>query len=123
MAFSVKTVEAFLDDLKSQEDEEEETTQKKKKKEEEVFLTEHDWKDVDEVIAALEPAREATRIMQGEQLLPGDFYALWHRCKLRTEKVTSDLAKAIVKNMEGRNLDSTGGTKKRSLPSSRTQGF
>jgi len=99
MAESVQKVKGFLKEDEAPEDM---TEEGRKGDEQKQILTDEEWNRLDEVVEALRPAREATRAVQAEQLLPGDFYAEWFRCKLRTQKVDSDLARAIVENLTAR---------------------
>lgn len=65
-------------------------------------LSASDWARIDLIIESLKPAREATTQLQENQLLLGDLYGIWLKCKMRTEKVDSDLARAIVRGMAQR---------------------
>ena len=65
-------------------------------------LSDNAWDRIDECILALKPAKIATLTMQKEQLLPGDFYGCWLRCKLELKNLDSKIAKTLLKNMEVR---------------------
>jgi len=81
-----------------------------------VALSEAEWSRVNDILESLRPAREATVQLQENQLLVGDFYGIWLKCKMRTSKVDSNLAKAVVANMEIRERARVNKKNERTLP-------
>ncbi|XP_018574395.1 uncharacterized protein LOC108913338 [Anoplophora glabripennis] len=65
-------------------------------------MSDSNWNKIYEIVGALEPARKCTKKLQYEQLTLGSFYVYWQECKLTTEKIRSEFARIIVKNMEER---------------------
>lgn len=71
------------------------------------YLPDEEWARLRSIQTALEPARVLTRILQREQLLIGDGYEAWLRCKINTKKAVfseddDDLASTLIKKMEER---------------------
>ena len=61
------------------------------------FLSDDDWVMISHLIAALEPAKIATKKLQYEQLTMGDFYALWLQSILSLKKIeNNDFAKILL---------------------------
>ncbi|KAH7979435.1 hypothetical protein HPB49_009414 [Dermacentor silvarum] len=71
--------------------------------------TESIWAKVEMLIESLQPAQEATKMLQAEQLTIGDFYGAWLTCSMKTATISSPLAQALVQSMRKRegNLCST----------------
>ena len=65
-------------------------------------MLQEDWEKVDSIIEALEPAGEASKKLQREQLLPGDFYEAWLTCKFTSQSHGTPLSFAIAENMHQR---------------------
>ena len=60
------------------------------------------------LVAVLESARIATKSLQYEQLILGDFFGIWLNCKLKIAKLTSTsflLAQLLLSVMEKREAD------------------
>ena len=66
------------------------------------ILSDEDWTSLEVIVNALKPARITTKVFQEEQLVMSEFYFYWQRCKLKTMKIKSELAKALVQAMEER---------------------
>lgn len=66
--------------------------QKKKQTE---GLTTTEWTKIEELVAALQPAKICSKRLQSEQLTVGDFLAAWLRCKIEVKKLKSDIAVAL----------------------------
>ncbi|KAL1487231.1 hypothetical protein MTO96_031050 [Rhipicephalus appendiculatus] len=60
------------------------------------------WAKVEMFIQSLQPAQEATKVLQTEQLTIGDFYGAWLTCSMKTSAIPSPLAKALVESMKKR---------------------
>jgi hypothetical protein len=65
----------------------------------ELHLSQSDWDKIKEICAALLPAKIATKIMQEEQLVFGDFFKAWLRCKLETKSINTNFATALAAKM------------------------
>lgn len=65
-------------------------------------LCDEEWKQIEEVCGTLAPARNATKVLQREQLTVGDFYRTWLNCKCAVEANDNDLAKALAEAMKTR---------------------
>jgi hypothetical protein len=63
------------------------------------------WETVADVVKGLEHAKHATLLLQKEQLTVGDFYGIWLECKLKTKKVNTPLARALINHMERREIN------------------
>lgn len=61
--------------------------------------TESIWAKVEMLIESLQPAQEATKMLQAEQLTIGDFYGAWLTCSMKTATISSPLAQALVQSM------------------------
>ncbi|KAH9359731.1 hypothetical protein HPB48_002575 [Haemaphysalis longicornis] len=72
-------------------------------------VTDSMWAKVEGLIQSLQPAQEATKVLQTEQLTIGDFYGAWLTCSMKTSAIPSPLAQALVQSMKKReqNLRST----------------
>lgn len=68
----------------------------------ELLLTEDEWSDIVELTEALSPAKITTKILQSEQLTLGDFYGSWLTCKLKTQKIGTRFATAVLDSMNQR---------------------
>lgn len=69
------------------------------------YIPEEEWNMLEDLYEALLPSRVATKIFQSEQLLPGDFYSAWMKCKIDTQKVSKrpdDFASKLVNSMTKR---------------------
>ena len=64
------------------------------------LLTNEEWDELHSVLASLGPAKIATKRLQEEQLLLGDFLAVWMNCKDALKKTGTPLANAIVRRMD-----------------------
>lgn len=67
-----------------------------------LHLSSSEWDKIEQSLAALEPMRITTLSLQEANLLPGDFFATWLRCKLRLNNVKNSLAKALLAAMTKR---------------------
>lgn len=78
-------------------------------REETASWTDSMWAKVEGLIQSLQPAQEATKVLQTEQLTIGDFYGAWLTCSMKTSAIPSPLAQALVQSMKKRerNLCST----------------
>lgn len=65
-------------------------------------LLENEWDILKIISEALTPAKIATKKLQGEQLLVGDFFESWLRCKFSVKAVGSSLAQCLYECMERR---------------------
>lgn len=68
-----------------------------------IFLSERDWKILEDMHSSLKPAKICTLKLQQEQLTLGDFYGAWLHCKYATKKASNrenDLASLIVSQMQ-----------------------
>ncbi|KAH7979646.1 hypothetical protein HPB49_010268 [Dermacentor silvarum] len=54
--------------------------------------TESIWAKVEMLIESLQPAQEATKMLQAEQLTIGDFYGAWLTCSMKTATISSPMA-------------------------------
>ncbi|XP_017470865.1 PREDICTED: uncharacterized protein LOC108362420 [Rhagoletis zephyria] len=61
-----------------------------------------EWRDVDELVATLDPIYEATLKLQSSQLFLGDFYILWMQLKLKVQANNSDNNQLLFKCLEKR---------------------
>lgn len=59
------------------------------------FFSREEWKQIEEIVTALQPSYEATLKFQSEQLIFGDFYAAWLQCKLQTHKLNNSFAQSF----------------------------
>lgn len=66
----------------------------------ELSISDNDWKKVEDCLAALKPSRLATLKMQVENLLPGDFYAIWRECRHGTHLVGTKFSSKLVESMK-----------------------
>ncbi|XP_043479763.1 uncharacterized protein LOC122509629 [Leptopilina heterotoma] len=65
-------------------------------------MTEMEWKYIEDCLTALLPCKKATLKMQNENLFPGDFFGIWHECKILTEQVKNKLAENLTKQIKER---------------------
>ena len=65
-------------------------------------LSDITWDQISESIAALKHVQITTLSLQKDQLLPGDFYGSWIRCKLYLKKLNSSIAKNLLKQIDVR---------------------
>ncbi|XP_068172121.1 zinc finger BED domain-containing protein 4-like [Antennarius striatus] len=68
----------------------------------ELHLNESEWLAISDIVNVLKPAKITTQCIQSEQLTAGDFYGLWLKCMLDTQKIESPFAKRVVQCMKGR---------------------
>lgn len=68
----------------------------------ELHLSESEWQAISNVVNVLKPAKITTKCIQSEQLTAGDFYGLWLKCVLDTDKIDSPFAKRLVQCMKAR---------------------
>lgn len=72
-------------------------------------LAEKEWDSIKEIVAALKPVYEATMKLQEEQLILGDFYAVWLNMKAQLEHMNSNTASLVlgcIKSRESNLLNS-----------------
>lgn len=62
----------------------------------ELHLSESEWECVSNTVDALKPAKIATKCLQSDQLTAGDFYGVWLKCSLDTEKLASPFARKVA---------------------------
>lgn len=67
----------------------------------ELHLSESEWQSISNLVGVLKPAKISTKCIQTEQLTAGDFYGLWLKCVLDTDKTDSTFAKRLVQCMKG----------------------
>lgn len=67
-----------------------------------LFLPDSTWKILEEIVAALKPAKKLMIKLQSEQLTVGDCYLSWMTCKLETSDLNTTLANEITSNIENR---------------------
>ena len=60
-------------------------------------LSENEWRIIKELLTSLEPTKIATKKMQYEQLLMGDFYAVWIQCKLSLRKLENTFCHTLTR--------------------------
>ena len=60
------------------------------------------WGEIEDLVRSLTPARIATKRLQEEQLVIGDFYRTWTQCKLETAKIHTSFASRLVQTMATR---------------------
>jgi hypothetical protein len=65
-------------------------------------VTEEEWSDISQLAEALTPAKITTKMLQSEQLTLGDFYSQWINCKLKTKKIDTPFAVALLDAMTER---------------------
>ncbi|XP_076284711.1 uncharacterized protein LOC143211135 [Lasioglossum baleicum] len=58
------------------------------------------WIEIGDIVRSLLPARIATKRLQEEQLLIGDFYKIWSQCILETSTIKTELAEKLVTAMK-----------------------
>lgn len=71
-------------------------------KNKDLYLDSQTWLKIEELVRSLMPARIATKIMQKEQIVIGDFYRTWCNCKLETSKINTPLAHKLTRAMLAR---------------------
>ncbi|KAJ2937532.1 hypothetical protein O0L34_g19039 [Tuta absoluta] len=67
-----------------------------------LFLCCTTWDSIDDLITSLKPAKICTKMLQEEQLTPGDFYYHWNKCYLETSHIMTPLAQQICICMKNR---------------------
>ncbi|KAH9368376.1 hypothetical protein HPB48_012694 [Haemaphysalis longicornis] len=67
-----------------------------------VGWTDSMWGEVEMLAKTLQPVQEAMKTLRTEQLTLGDFYGAWLTCLIKTKKIESPLAKALVQSMENK---------------------
>ncbi|XP_064462638.1 uncharacterized protein LOC135373352 [Ornithodoros turicata] len=65
------------------------------------FTSDH-WTNAEGIIHALAPAEEATKRLQSEQLVMGDFLGVWLKCRMESAKMATPLATALASSMDKR---------------------
>lgn len=70
-----------------------------------LFLSEREWRRVEDCLQALIPCKKANLKLQTEDLVPGDVYGTWMECKLLTGEVKTNFAKKLVDAMEKREIN------------------
>ena len=65
----------------------------------ELKLTEEDWSDILQLAEALTPSKIFTNMLQSVKLTLGDFYSQWINCKLKTKKIGTPFAVALLDAM------------------------
>lgn len=66
------------------------------------ILSDSEWSCLQDIARTLKPAKLATKRLQEEQLLVGDFLEAWLRCKIDTKSINSSLAQSLYTAMEQR---------------------
>ena len=75
------------------------------KKNKDQYLHPQTWIEIEDLVRSLIPARIATKRLQEEQLVIGDFYRTWSRgtwlveCKLESAKIKTSLACGLIEAM------------------------
>lgn len=65
-------------------------------------LKKSEWRNIKDCLTELLPSKKSTLKMKREDLLPGDFFAIWRECKLLTGLVKDNLASKLVNLIEER---------------------
>lgn len=65
-------------------------------------FTSDDWANAADIVHALAPAEEATKRLQNEQLVMGDFLGVWLKCRMEAAKAGTPLATALASSMDKR---------------------
>ncbi|KAF2883044.1 hypothetical protein ILUMI_23121 [Ignelater luminosus] len=68
----------------------------------ELHISAADWTEIEDIVSALKPAKIATKALQEEDLMTGDFYRTWLKCKVDTERIGSRFSKLLVSYMNER---------------------
>lgn len=68
----------------------------------ELHLSESERQSISNLVGVLKPAKITAKCIQTEQLTAGDFYGLWLKCVLDTDKIDSTFVKQLVQCMKGR---------------------
>ncbi|CAH2986986.1 unnamed protein product [Chilo suppressalis] len=55
-------------------------------------IEENSWTKIEQNLQALKPCRELSKTLQKEQIIMGDFYIAWLKCKLEVENMNTPLA-------------------------------
>lgn len=77
----------------------------KSRKFKKIAFSARDFDKLEDVLKCLRAARDLCRKLQVEQLVMGDFFGMWLKCKMDTMKVNLPLAKTLVSRMEFRETD------------------
>ena len=64
------------------------------------YLSPQTWIEIGDIVRCLLPARIATKKLQQEQLLIGDFYRTWSQCILETTRIKTILSEKLVETMK-----------------------
>ncbi|KAK5866652.1 hypothetical protein PBY51_020825 [Eleginops maclovinus] len=67
-----------------------------------LHLSESEWEYVSNTVDALKPAKIATKCLQSDQLTAGEFYGVWLKCSLDTEKLASPFARKVAQCIKAR---------------------
>jgi hypothetical protein len=67
-----------------------------------LIRSDDEWHQYSDVVSALFLAKIATNIFTKQQLIAGDFYGAWTRCKAEVAKLASSFGNRLVSCMETR---------------------
>lgn len=63
------------------------------------YFPEHKWMEINVIVETLQPLKESTIKLQGEQMTLSDFYGIWIQSKLKLQNLKNRFADTLLDHM------------------------